>query len=272
MLPCINEATTMNADFATDMRAYAEAGFSFVEFWPSKVDTLVGQGKSLEEIRSLVDSLGLRAVAGCAQGGLLLSEGEKREKALAELRHNFEICQAMGAETFIVFSENADRADERVYPIVSRNLREVSELGAEYGVSIALEFIRGSNLVGTLLTAQSICQSLALPNLGVLLDTFHFYAGISKTEDLQLLDVASLAFVHINDAKDKPRETWTDADRVLLGDGALPVREMLATIKAKGYTGYLSLELFNREFWAQDPFAVARRAYRNVTEFLASLS
>jgi 2-keto-myo-inositol isomerase len=142
---------------------------------------------------------------------------------------------------------------------------------ADFGVTIALEFIKGCPLVGSLATARQVVAGARRPNVGVLFDTFHFYAGVSKMEDLRACDGADLAFVHVNDAADRPREVLTDADRVFLGHGILPVREMLQIIKGKGYEGYCSLELFSRPLWEADPFEVARKAHANVTEFLASL-
>lgn len=42
------------------------------------------------------------------------------------------------------------------------------------------------------------------------------------------------------------------------GDGVAPLKEVFATLKAIGYSGYLSLELFNRGYWKQDPLEVAK--------------
>jgi sugar phosphate isomerase/epimerase len=49
-----------------------------------------------------------------------------------------------------------------------------------------------------------------------------------------------------------------DADRVFPGDGIAPLKEVFTTLKQANYTGYLSLELFNREYWKQDPLEVAK--------------
>ena len=97
--------------------------------------------------------------------------------------------------------------------------------------------------------------------MGVLVDTFHFWAGRSKMADFDELGNAPIALVHLNDVADAPRETLTDAQRVLPGDGVMPLTDIVARIEAAGYDGYYSLELFNEDLWSQEPLEAARRAY-----------
>jgi len=261
----------MTTDFPTDVRAYADAGFESMEVWLAKVEQYFSEGGSIDSAAALLQQAGIRAVSACAQGDILLSDGEARHDALAQLRRRAGIARALGADTLIVYSESPQGVTEASYALAARNLAEACDVVADLGVTIALEFIKGSTLVGTLPTARMVVATAVRPNLGVLFDTFHFYAGMSKMEDLVACDGAALAFVHVNDGADRPREILTDADRVLLGEGVFPVREMLRLIKSKGYEGYCSFELFSRALWDADPREVASRAYANLTEFLAEL-
>jgi 2-keto-myo-inositol isomerase len=64
---------------------------------------------------------------------------------------------------------------------------------------------------------------------------------------------------HINDyPADPPRETINDSHRVYPGDGVAPLPEMLRDLRLAGFQGFLSLELFNRDYWKQDALAVAK--------------
>ena len=42
------------------------------------------------------------------------------------------------------------------------------------------------------------------------------------------------------------------------GDGVAPLVEVIRNLAAIGFAGMLSLELFNRDYWGQDPLEVAR--------------
>ena len=55
-----------------------------------------------------------------------------------------------------------------------------------------------------------------------------------------------------------PRTAITDGHRVYPGDGVAPLKTIVQDLKQIGYRGVLSLELFNRDLWKQDPAAVAR--------------
>ena len=49
------------------------------------------------------------------------------------------------------------------------------------------------------------------------------------------------------------REKLTDADRVYPGDGVAPIPKLLKDLRDGGFSVMLSLELFNRKLWSQDP-------------------
>ena len=67
--------------------------------------------------------------------------------------------------------------------------------------------------------------------------------------------------LHTNDyPADPPREKINDQDRIYPGDGVAPLKELFITLKQIGWRGYLSVELFNREYWKQSPQKVAQAA------------
>jgi len=102
-----------------------------------------------------------------------------------------------------------------------------------------------------------------------LIDTFHFYSGNSKLEDLRTVPGEKIFVVHVNDVKDLPRKEMRDSDRVLPGEGILPLRELLSIIiKDKGYNRPLSLELFNEEYWKDDPVKIAKAGIESLEKIL----
>ena len=104
----------------------------------------------------------------------------------------------------------------------------------------------------------------------MLSDIYHIYKGGSDFTGLDLLSGPSIHCFHVNDYPDKPpRETITDADRVYPGDGVAPVAAVLKQIAAKRHPVALSLELFNRTYWAQDAETVCRTGLRKMKEVAA---
>lgn len=272
---CINPATTMTTDFATDLRAFAAAGFRATELWLTKLDRYLDDGHSLAEARGLLDDSGLAPLAACAQGNLLISVGEERGDALENLRRRAELLATLGCPLLIVPSEALPqplpRPVQPLYVRAAENLAEAADLVAPFGITLAVEFIKGPRVAGTPLTAQELVARCERPNASVLFDTFHFYAGYGKIEDLAALDVARLGFVHVNDAPATiPREALTDSDRVFPGEGDIPLGTILAQLQGRGYRGAYSLEIFNQDVWAEDPFLAARRAYASMVNLLGT--
>jgi len=56
----------------------------------------------------------------------------------------------------------------------------------------------------------------------------------------------------------RERDNIGDADRVYPSDGIAPMSQILNDIGGPGRNIVLSLELFNRGYWKQDPLEVAK--------------
>jgi sugar phosphate isomerase/epimerase len=97
------------------------------------------------------------------------------------------------------------------------------------------------------------------PDACILPDVYHLYKGGSDFEGLSLISGAAIHVFHMNDYPDQPpRGEISDAHRVYPGDGVAPLSHILRTLFDNGFGGVLSLELFNRDYWKQDPMLVAR--------------
>jgi len=76
---------------------------------------------------------------------------------------------------------------------------------------------------------------------------------------------------HVNDYPAQPvRQKLTDADRVYPGDGVAPYKTLLRDLRASGFQVMLSLELFNRQYWKEDPLTVARTGLEKMKALVAA--
>ena len=105
----------------------------------------------------------------------------------------------------------------------------------------------------------------------ILADVYHLHKGGSGFGGLKLLNGSSLQVFHMNDYPALPgRADITDAHRVYPGDGVAPLVDMLRDLRRIGFRGVLSLELFNREYWQQDAFTVARTGLEKTCAVVAA--
>ena len=109
------------------------------------------------------------------------------------------------------------------------------------------------------------------PKACILADVYHLYRGGSDFSGLALLRGQALGVFHLNDYPASPaREQITDAQRVYPGDGVAPLGNLFRTLVDIGYDGFLSLELFNRDYWKEDPFKVARTGLEKLKAAVSS--
>ena len=104
--------------------------------------------------------------------------------------------------------------------------------------------------------AIDVIRTARHPNVRPMLDFFHFWSGLSKFEDLDLLKPGELAHAHFQDLLDGPKELIDNDSRLIPGDGIAPVVRILQKLAEKQYTGAVSVELFRDEFVDGDPFEV----------------
>ena len=121
----------------------------------------------------------------------------------------------------------------------------------------AMTRIELCTFIATLPTALKLVRAAAHPGLSILLDCYHFYSGLSKIEDLDLLKPGDVGHMHYQDVPDIPREMLEQTTRRIPGDGVSPLTKILGKMAEKGYAGPLSVELFLPKFQQGDPYAVA---------------
>ncbi len=268
--PCLNEVTTLAAPFEQDCIAYSEAGFRHIELW---FDKLRQQNLKPAEVTAMLRDHGLTPVSACASEGCLWRGQGPLDKQLPEIEGSFELAQSLGVPRYVVFSYASGSVTPDDQHEAAARLAREAELAAKYKVRIALEFICRSALIGSLGTALKVLREARQPNVGVCLDVHHFFAGISKFEDLKDLRPGNIEHVHFHDLPDtKPRELLSEPDRLPPGEGVVPLRLITAALARLGYAGNLSTELFGDQFTKGDPRAVARRCFEALGPYCAPTS
>ena len=137
--------------------------------------------------------------------------------------------------------------------------RALLELGDKMEVVPQAEVWGFSTTLTRLGEAALVAVESGHPKACILADVYHLHKGGSGFGGLHLLGPAALQIFHMNDyPADPPREKIDDSFRVYPGDGVAPLVPMLRDLFAAGFRGLLSLELFNRGYWKQDPLLVAK--------------
>ena len=269
MKPCLSEATTLPGTFAADVEAFAEGGCHAMEVWLTKLETHL-ETHSAAATRQLLDDHGMTLAAASYQGGLLLSQGEQRQAHHDHFKRRLDLCQTFGIPTLLVVADFVGGVEATDLERAVVSLKQAAQWAAAFDVSLALEFRGSATFCSSLDTALALVAHCGEPNVGVNLDVFHYYTGPSKFDDLALLTRDNLAFVQVCDLAGVPRELATDADRVFPGEGDFRLGPIMDRLRAIGYDGWVSLELFNPTLWQVKATQVAELGLAAVQRLLGT--
>jgi len=108
------------------------------------------------------------------------------------------------------------------------------------------------------------------PNVRLMIDTFHFWAGPSKFEELEQLRDGEVVHVHLEDVPGEPvHELLEQRDRVFPGEGVAPLRRILDLLKRKKYAGALSVEMMDPMIQSMDPYQLGLKVRATVERLLS---
>ena len=253
---CLNTSTIRPAGLLEKIAIAARNGYSAIELWTEELTRFEQSGRSLSELRRMLEDSGLAVASVITLSEWMQSRGFHKETAYREARRRLRQAAAVGA-AHMVASPVPD-APHLDIPLAAARYRELLEEGEAFGVRPAMEFLGFQHNVFQLEQALAIVQQAGHPHGCLVLDPFHLYRGGSGFGGLKDLSSTAIAVCHFNDAPASPPQfEQTDADRVYPGDGILPLKTFLKDLDAIGYEGFLSLELFNPQYWTRDLEEVA---------------
>ncbi len=271
MLPAISQVCTLHAPFEKDIEDFAAAHCGAVEIWWGKLDRYL-DSHNADEVRDLLAAHEIAAPVASFQGGLLTSQGDARREHWALFGRRLELCRQLGIGVMVVAGDVEGPLTEQDFERLRMSLRQAAEQAGASGVRLAFEFQARATMPNNLQSAAMLVADCGSPHLGICLDLFHFYTGSSKTEDLGLLTTENLFHVQLCDLAGHLREWATDADRVLPGDGDIPLGPLIARLKEIGYGGAVSVEMMNPQIWQIPPRQVGEVAITALRKVLGLAS
>ncbi len=266
MFLCMHQTTSAAAGFRASIEGYARAGIQYVELTMPLVEEFVTR-ESVAAAKRLIADLGLKAVS-CGSVRGLAEPYAGRTQALEELKRAAGIVAEMGIDRFVCPCGTSEKFTIDDYAHGVENLREAGDAVKPLGITAMLEFMRGSTFIGTLPTALKMTRQAAHPNVRPMLDCYHFWAGLSKFDDLDFIRSGEIHHVHFQDVPDIPRELLDNGTRDVPGEGVSPLVRIVRKLAEKNYHGPLSVELFYPHLQKNDPYQVASSIRRKAEPIL----
>lgn len=244
------------------LRASAAAGFDGVEIFEPD---LVGAAESPEEIRALAERLGLTLDMYQPMRDVEGVDEEAFAEVLRRAEAKFALMNRLGIDLVLCCS-NVATATIDDDEVSAGQLRRLGDLAQSYGVRIAYEALAWGRFVDDYRRAWRIVQRADHPAVGVCLDSFHVLSRGHDPEEIEQIDGAKIFFLQLADARSLSMDvlSWSRHHRLFPGEGTFDLAQFVAHVVRAGYTGPLSLEVFNDTFRQTDPRNTAVHARRSL--------
>ena len=238
-----------------------KAGYDAIEFWLRDINKYTSEGGTLPDLKKRIVDAGLTVESSIAFANWIVDDEEVRKKGLEQARKDMDTVTAIGGIRIAAPPAGATKKEDGAINLdqAGERYRALLEVGKSAGCIAQLEVWGFSKNLSKLSEVLYVAAAAQHPDACVLPDIYHLYKGGSSFHDLNLLSGKRIHVFHMNDYPDISKDKISDADRVYPGDGIAPVSKILSTVFDSGFDGVLSIELFNRTYWQQDPNLVAAK-------------
>jgi 4-hydroxyphenylpyruvate dioxygenase len=244
------------------LAAISAARFDGVEIFENDLLQFAGTPR---DVRRMADDLGLsidlfqpfRDFEGVGAAQL--------QRNLDRAERKFDLMQELGAPLMLVCS-NAQPDTSADRELIATQLRELADRAGRRGLRIGYEALAWGTQTNRFAQAWEAVKLADHPHLGLILDSFHTL--VLKDDWAPIADIPGdrIFYVQLADAP------WLQLDalshsrhyRCFPGQGEFPVVPFVGAVLEAGYTGPMSLEIFNDEFRASPARPTAADAMRSL--------
>jgi sugar phosphate isomerase/epimerase len=258
---CLNMSTIEGAkvELPRQIQIAAEAGYDGVELWLRDIQRYLTAGGSLADIRKQLADAGLSVDSAIAFGKWLVDDQQARRQGLEECARDMDVIRELGGRRIAAPPTGMTNEPPMDLDVAAERYRALLDLGKAHDCVPQIEVWGFSKNCYSLKQVLYICAGAAHADACILPDVYHLFKGGSDFTELRMLEGNRVHVFHMNDYPATPsRSEIKDEHRVYPGDGIAPLDGILQTMVGNGFSGSLSLELFNRDYWKQDPLVVAK--------------
>lgn len=226
-----------SGDLMTGIKKAAEYGYDGVEISVRNPEEL-----DKKAIKELTETLGLEVVTiatgqSYIEDGLSLGadDSDVIEKAIERLCSIVDFAAYVGAKGVTLGGiRGKDTVDEN---IIAKSVKRIADYAKKYGVKIFIEPINHFEVSSIHTTKDGVrfVDNVDMENVSLLLDTYHINIEDSSIGE-SVIDAGNrIGLVH-----------FADNNRLVPGSGCFNFSEMIHTLTAIGYKGYISVEAVPR--------------------------
>lgn len=258
---CLNTSTIrgQKLGIVKEIEIAAKAGYDAIEPWMRDLDQYAQGGGSLRDLGKRIADLGLTVESAIGFAQWIVDDPETRKKGLEQAKKDMDTLKQIGGIRIAAPPTGATNQTNLNLFEAAKRYRELLLLGETMEVIPQVEVWGFSKSLSRLGESAFVAIESGHAKACLLPDVYHIHKGGSDFAGLTMFGPKAIQVFHLNDyPANPPREAISDKDRVYPGDGVAPLSEIFQLLNGIGFSGVFSLELFNPNYWQQDPLAVAR--------------
>lgn len=245
----ISEFTTQPWSFEQDVAHYARLGIAVIEVCEEKLDAkrykeqmamIAAHGLSVSAVQPLVRTFG---------SSVMQPEPKNLSERMARLRLSIERLSAFAAGCpFILNTGAPDKGNiDAMVKTTVIELRELAGFAADHGITLALEPLNASSMniesaIWTIDQAMEIIDAVNRDNVGICLDFWNIWQNANVEENIRRAG-DRIFTLQVSDW----RTPQSYGDRLVPGDGIIPIGKLLKIVHETNYSGACTIELFSQD-------------------------
>ena len=278
---CFNEGTSiLCSNLEKDLILCDQNGFDYIEIHTPKLIEYL-KTHTIADLKEFFDTHHLKPYAFNSLKRVTFRDEDVWTQFNKEMDLFCEVGRAIGCDLLVTVPSATSDVDFKgktrteIRSETINAMRRIDEYCRSKGwpMRIALEFVGlgypGIFSVNDFGEACRIVDEADMDNLGLVLDTYHFFGMGSDFEDLKKADTNKIFDLHINDSDDLPRGFWSDMDRKWPGDGYMDLKTFFTILKEKRWDKMASIEVFRQEYFDLGAELNIKTAYEKTVQILS---
>ncbi|HVT29562.1 MAG TPA: sugar phosphate isomerase/epimerase family protein [Lacipirellulaceae bacterium] len=261
----MNEITTYRWSLVQDVENYREAGYSGIGMWRHKI-----ADENEDHVIDLLTTSGLSVTSLSWAGGFTGSDGRGLNESIEDAVEAVRLAAAIMARCLVIYSGGRNNHTFRHAGRLLRTaLEELLPLAETWDVPLAIEPMHAAcatdwTFLTSLESAIGLVEEFDSPYLKIAYDTYHFPLGIRRRYLLSHL-APYLGVVFLSD---RVQPASVEQERCQLGQGRLPLVEIVSALQEAGYAGAYDVKLMGPDIETCDYWTLLEQSHLAFNELV----
>ena len=252
----VSQITTLNWPFERDVEAIVASGAPGIGVSVRKLEAV-----GLERASALIRSAGLAVSCLTSSGLFPLGDADGEQAALARTRGDLDAAAALGADCLMVLpGANPalcwEEAAARARPLFAALLGDAERLGVRLAIEPTSQLRMDLAFLHSFDEALDFADGFDSPWLTVTLELNNAWIEPRLYDNIRRR-TARIGVVQVSDFA---LGTLAASERVVIGDGVIPLRRICGALADAGYAGWYDIELLGTAIEAEGYASVVPRA------------